>query len=123
MRLQFKILNWTPHPSFRNGATIFNPFKNPMKVIWCNIDIKIIARCIRTHFPLFIFILLCSVSFEGAIITELNIKRVFFLCRFSLNCNVIGASLFFTTLHAAFFNTAAITPSDDDGFDEVLEEV
>lgn len=31
--------------------------------------------------------------------------------------------MFFTTLHAAFFNTAAITPPDGDGFDEVLEEV
>lgn len=110
-------------PLLEMGQPFSTPLKNPIKVIWCNIDIKIIARCIRTYFPLFIFILLCSVSFYGAIITELNIKRVFFLCRFSSNCNVIGASLFFTTLHAAFFNTAAITPSDDDGFDEVLEEV
>lgn len=36
---------------------------------------------------------------------------------------VAGASIFFSTLHAAFFNIAAVQPQGEEQFDSILEQI
>jgi len=73
--------------------------------------------------PLVLFGHTLSLEQQYALVAGVSIPVYILVGAGSAMFWVLGASLFFTTLHAAFFNISALTSDQDDIFEGVTEQI